>query len=233
MNSGDNSPAPKKFESRQLEVWQALRSKATAKFPFHDWYAGAISALAASPQENPDRLAHAANSLREVLEKLPEALETEIRGPDRNIFAESRRAMAAAFAEARVEYSLGWTGEITMKLTTALESADRYLELRGSPTRAERTFSGLVKLDPMIGVLPDESQRRKRRSYKQNAKRLEQFTHHRCEPDESGFRECLTQTEHRLLTFSLHLPLMIKMNCWRSSRKERRSIRTTLIEHFA
>jgi hypothetical protein len=199
VSSGDRSPSVQKFDGRQLEVWQALRSKAKAKFPFHDWYAGAVSAVAASPQENPDRLAHAANSLREVLEKLPEALETQILGPDRNIFDESRRAMATAFAGAKLEYPVGWTGEITTKLTTALESADRFLELRGSPTRAERTFGGLVKLDPMIGVLPAESQRGKLRVYKQIAKRLEQFTHHRCEADETGFRECLTQTEDLII----------------------------------
>src|SRR5947207_2340883 len=85
VNSGATSAAPQKFDTRQSEVWQALRSKAKPKFLFHDWYAGAISTLVASPQDNPDRLAQAANSLREILEKLPEALETQIHGPDRNI----------------------------------------------------------------------------------------------------------------------------------------------------
>jgi hypothetical protein len=39
----------------------------------HDWYVGALSALA--DESNPDRLAQAANSLREPLEKIPRALE--------------------------------------------------------------------------------------------------------------------------------------------------------------
>lgn len=38
-------------------------------FKFGDWYLGAIHALGAL--DNPDRLSHAANSLREILEKIP------------------------------------------------------------------------------------------------------------------------------------------------------------------
>ena len=51
------------------------------------------AAVATSDDVNPDRLAHAANSLREILEKIPRALETEVLGPDRNILENARNAM--------------------------------------------------------------------------------------------------------------------------------------------
>ncbi len=199
-SQSDGPPqTPQPLERRQLEVWRALRSKAKPKFLFHDWYFSAIEAVASSSEANPDRLAQAGNGLREILEKLPRALDTEIRGPDRNIFEQSRGALINAVAQAKQEYSAGWTGGITEKLAAALQCVDRYLELRASPTRAERTFGGLAKLDPMMKALPGGLQQRKLRRYSQIAKRLEQFTHHQCASDDQDFRDCLTQTEELIL----------------------------------
>ncbi len=187
------------LDARELEVWRALRSKAKPKFPFHDWYVSAIGVLASPADTNPDRLAQAGNSLREILEKLPRALDTEVRGPDRNVFVQARSAMAAAVTEAKQDYSAGWSGNITDKLAAALQDVDCYLELRGSPSRAERTFTGLTKLDPMIQAFPGALQQRKLRRFGQIAKKLEQFTHHQCEPDDQDFRDCLAQTEDLIL----------------------------------
>lgn len=199
-NQSDGPPQiPAHLDVRQLEVWRALRSKAKPKFRFHEWYVGAIGAVASPPDLNPDRLAHAGNSLREILEKLPRALDTEIRGPDRNVFLQSRSAVAAAVVRAKQDYTAGWAGDITQNLAAALQEMDRYLQLCGSPTRAERTFGGLAKLDPMIQALPGALQQRKLRRYGQIAKQLEQFTHHQCEPDDQEFRDCLAQTEDLIL----------------------------------
>jgi hypothetical protein len=107
--------------------------------------------------------------------------------------------MAAAFTEAKKEYAAGWTGEITTKLAAALQQVERYVELRDSPSRAERTFTGLTKLDPMIQALPGALQQRKLRRFAQVAKKLEQFTHHQCDPDDQDFRDCLAQTEDLIL----------------------------------
>ena len=181
-------PHPRHLDDdKKLEVWRALRSKADPKFPFHEWYVGALAAVASTDESNPDRLAHAGNGLREILEKLPGDLETEI--TDRNILRQSRSAMAAAIAQARHEYGAGWAGEITEKLATALQTVDSYLELPDTPTRAERIFSGLSKFDPMMHALPSERQRQKRQLYQRISKKLEQFTHHHCGPMISEFRD--------------------------------------------
>jgi hypothetical protein len=187
------------LDERQLEVWRALRARAKPKFLFHDWYVGAIGAVVSPDELNPDRLAHAGNSLREILEKIPRALETEVSGPDRNILEQSRNSMATAIARAKADYKDGWTGEITATLTAALKEVDRYAELGGSPTRAQRTFAGLAKLDPMIQALPGQSQQRKLGLYNNLAKKLERFTHHQCQPNDKEFRDCLTQAEDLIL----------------------------------
>jgi hypothetical protein len=197
--SGRARDRPQHLNERQLDVWRALRSKATSKFRFHDWYLGALAALAQPEDVNPDRLAQAANSLREILEKIPRALETEVSGVDRNILEQSRKSMATAIAQAKADYQNGWAGEITQQLKAALEKVDQYSELRSSPTRAERTFAGLAKLDPMIDALPDQSQQRKRRRYGELAKKFEQFTHHHCDPDEQELRNCIAQAEDLIL----------------------------------
>jgi hypothetical protein len=184
---------------RQLDVWRALRAKAKDKLPFHDWYRGAIAALDASSQLNPDRLTQAANGLREILEKLPRALNTEVPRADRNILQQARSSMVAAVVSAKNDYQSGWNGEITPNLASALREVDQYIALRKSPTRAETTFEGLAKLDPMIAALPDEARQRKLRRYKDVSKRLENFTHHRCPPDDREFEACLVAAEDLLL----------------------------------
>lgn len=192
-------PHPLHLDGRQIGIWRALRSKADLKFRFHDWYTGALAALASSEDVNPDRLAHAANSLREILEKIPRVLETEVSGPDRNILEQARTAMTSAIGQAKSDYPDGWCGNITEKLADGLRRVEQYVDLRSSPTRAERTFAGLAKLDPMIEALPGQSQQRKLRRYKEISKKLELFTHHQCTPDDEKFRDCLTQTEELIL----------------------------------
>jgi hypothetical protein len=107
--------------------------------------------------------------------------------------------MAAAIAQAKSDYQNGWEGEITAQLKTALKQVEGYLELRSSPTRAERTFAGLAKLDPMIEALPDHSQQRKLRRYRDVARKFEKFTHHQSETNEQEIRDCIAQAEDLIL----------------------------------
>ena len=55
--------------SKQQAVLEVLQSKQTEKSPLGDWYIGALYAL--NNHYNPDRVAQAAHSLRELLQKLP------------------------------------------------------------------------------------------------------------------------------------------------------------------
>src|SRR5438874_12620869 len=106
-------------EERQLQVWRLLRSKGREKYQLHDWYAGALAALGSD--FNPDALAQAAHSLRELLEKLPRALEAEIPGPDSNTLKQKRDTAAALLRGAKTKCSGEWVGQvITDELGRAL-----------------------------------------------------------------------------------------------------------------
>jgi hypothetical protein len=113
-SEGANAVPPEHLtEERQLQVWRSLRSRATEKYPLHDWYVGALAALGSDL--NPDALAQAAHSLRELLEKLPRALETEIPGPDSNTLKQKRDAAAALLRVAKTKCSGEWVGQIIAK----------------------------------------------------------------------------------------------------------------------
>ncbi len=60
---------------KQQELVDALREKEKDGLKIADWYLGALHALA--NRSNPDRIAQAAHSLRELLEKIPRILATE------------------------------------------------------------------------------------------------------------------------------------------------------------
>ena len=72
MNDGienPGEPGPLQLSQRQLEVIHALQSRETEKYRLSQWYLGALYAL--DNYYNPDRIAQAAHSLRELKEKLP------------------------------------------------------------------------------------------------------------------------------------------------------------------
>ena len=186
-----------------MQVWRALRAKAQPKYSLHDWYLGALVALASTEDSNPDRLAQAGNSLRELLEKLPRALGTEVIGPDTNALKQKREAAGAALIRVKEQqFANGWIGQgITIELSSALEKFEEYVELSNRPSRRERTFAGLKKLDPMMQALPQQLQQGKWQRYNSVSKQLEDFTHHRSSGNDDDITNCLTQVEDLVLDF--------------------------------
>ena len=203
MIAPDDAPRrPLELSERQLQVWRALLAKAQPKYPLHNWYMGALVALASTEDSNPDRLAQAGNSLRELLEKLPRALGAEVIGPDTNVLKQKRETAGTALIRVKQKFANGWIGQtITVELSSALEKFEEYVELSNRPSRRERTFAGLKKLDPMIRALPEQLQQEKWQRYNSLSKQLEDFTHHRGSGTDEDFRNCLTQLEDLVLDF--------------------------------
>lgn len=202
LHSEDTPRRPLELSDRQVQVWRALRANAQPNYPLHDWYLGALGALASTEDLNPDRLAQAGNSLRELLEKLPRALGTEVLGPDTNVLKQKRESAGAALIRVKGQFPNGWIGQtITIELSSALEKFEEYVELSNRPSRRERTFAGLKKLDPMIQALPQVLQQGKWQRYNSVSKQLEDFTHHRGSGTDDDFRNCLTQMEDLVLDF--------------------------------
>lgn len=73
------------LSAKQEELWQLLQDIQTAKYRLADWYLGALYAI--SNSYNPDRFAQAAESLREVLEKIPLAITGDTSGQRRERIA--------------------------------------------------------------------------------------------------------------------------------------------------
>jgi hypothetical protein len=187
-------------EERQLQVWRSLRSRAREKYLLHDWYAGALAALGSDL--NPDALAQAAHSLRELLEKLPRALETEIPGPDSNTLRQKREAAAALLRAAKTKCSDEWVGQvITDELGRALVLFEEYSDLCAWPTRKERAFGGLKKMDPMMQAFPSVLQEQKWQKYSTLWKKVEDIAHHRGAASAKECSDCLLEIETLVLDY--------------------------------
>lgn len=204
--TGDSGsdPRPPQLEQRQLEVWRILRAKSSEKFPLADWYFGAIAALRNT--FNPDRLAQAAHSLRELLEKIPRALKTEASGVSGDQLKKKREAVRAAFVAEKAKFSDGWQDKvITQELEEVLKRMEQYFDLCDRPDRREQVFAGLTRLDPMLQTLPAQLRQEKRQRYFELWIRLEGFAHHGGKKNEDDFTECVEDVEN--LVFDLMAPI--------------------------
>jgi hypothetical protein len=187
-------------EERQLQVWHSLRVRARGKYLLHDWYAGALAAF--SNDSNPDALAQTAHSLRELLEKLPRALETEIPGPDGNLLKQKREAAAALLRAAKAKCGSEWSGKtISDELARALSLFEEYSDLCSRPTRKARAFAGLKKLDPMMPALPSDLQKQKQQEYSALWEKVEDIAHHRGTASKKECRDCILELETLVLDY--------------------------------
>lgn len=201
MTTADDTRRPGfELSDRQIEVWRALRAKATTDYSFHDWYRGALRALKATDDENPDRLAQAGQSLRELLEKLPRTLGSEVVGVPSDVLTKKRESAGAALMQLKDQFPTGWLNQtITTDLAAVLVQFEEYIQLSTRPSRTERTASALQNLDPMGDALPEQLCETKWRRYKSLSKQLEGFAHHKPSAREEHFRDCLTQLDDLLL----------------------------------
>ena len=189
---------------REQNVSDALKSKETEKYPLSRWYLGALYVL--DNHYNPDRIAQAANSLRELLEKLPRVVhrsETLGSGPD---FAGMRRSIHKRILKDRERYSEGWKDEqINAHLDKTLRKVVDYFERNQQPTRREQIQQAVATIDPMVNSLDSEIQEAKRNQYYHLWDQLEGFAHHKSDPDIAEFNKCLKELENTV--FDLLAPI--------------------------
>ena len=190
--------------SKQRDVLEVLQSKQTEKYPLSRWYTGALHVL--NDHYNPDRVAQAAHSLRELLEKLPEVVhggDVKVRIPG---FAEKRNIINERLFKAKKRYPEGWKGKpIDKNVTKLLTDVEEYLELTRQPTRRERIQQTLATIDPMVNSLDSETREAKRDRYYHLWDQLENFAHHKSNPDIAEFNNCLKELENAV--FDLLAPI--------------------------
>ena len=188
--------------SWQLKVLEALKGTETEKHPLSKWYLGALYAW--SNPDNPDRVSQAANSLRELVEKLPRVVqEIDVQemasSHEGSIFREMRSDMEKHIREYKQNHPGGWKGQkIDNNLAEALAILDNYLERNKQPNRAEKMKKAVTSIDPMVDRLGSQIQKAKWSGLHKLWKKLEGFTHHNSRPDRE-FRTCLEELERTVI----------------------------------
>ena len=195
---------PLVLTSKQQKVLEVLQSEQTEKYPLSDWYIGALYAL--NNHHNPDRVAQAAHSLRELLEKLPWVIHENDDPAKVPKFLEKRDVMNKRILKAKKRYPEDWKGKpIDKNLAKLLTDLEEYLELNQKPTRREHIQQTLTTIDPMVNSLNNEIQEAKRNQYYHLWDQLEGFTHHKSDPDVAEFNNCLKELEN--IVFDLLAPI--------------------------
>ena len=187
----------------QRQVLDALRAKETDEYPLSDWYLGALYAL--QNKYNPDRISQAAQSLRELLEKLPRVVRESdvVRSHD---FGGMRRGIYNRWIKDKTRYDGEWKDkEVDGQLDKTLRKIDQYLELNQRPTRREQIQSAIGQIDPMADLFDPKIQEAKRNQFHNIWMEIEGFAHHRSNPDEQRFMECFSTIDQ--IIFDLLAPI--------------------------
>ena len=188
---------PLKLTATQRQVVEELRSKQTDNYLLGDWYLGVLYVL--QNRNNPDRISQAAQSMRELLEKLPRVIEESdaVKPPE---FRGMRRGIYKRWAKDRIHYDGEWNGKkVNIHFDKTLRKIDRYLELNQQPTREEKIQSALDYFDPMAYVFEPYIQKEKSEKFREIWKNFEGFAHHKAKPDEDYFLECVSAAEQMIL----------------------------------
>ena len=197
-------PMPMALTLQQQSVLGALQSKETEEYPLSKWYLGALYALENS--HNPDRVSQAAQSLRELVEKLPRVVrEMDAQGTAFD-FAGMRRDINTRLLKDKERYPEGWKGQgIDSRLDKTLRKVERYVELNRQPTRKEQMQRAVTDIDPMVDQLDSGVREAKRNRLHDLWQRLEGFAHHKRSPDVEKFRESMETLERAV--FDLLAPI--------------------------
>ncbi len=195
--SDNNKPMSPVLDATQQQVLRALRAKETDEYPLGDWYLGALFAL--QNKYNPDRISQAAQSLRELLEKLPRVVRESdvVRSPG---FADMRRSIYKRWIKDKERYDGKWKDKnVDGQLDKTLRKFDRYLELNQTPTRKEQIQSAIRQIDPMADLFDPRLQEAKRDQFHKVWMEIEDFAHHRNNPDEQLFLACFSSIDQIIL----------------------------------
>ena len=189
-------PAPLALTQRQLSVLRALEEVEDLQYRISLYYLGALSAL--DNPYNPDRIAQAAHSLRELLDKLPRiVLRSDL--PKTYDIHGKRREITARLARDRERYPEGWVGEIDKDLAATIDDVSTLLANLEQPTRRANIRAVLERLDPLSDRFETQVSARRLGRVSGLQKEVEGFAHHGGGDDEADFRNCIYQLEEVIL----------------------------------
>ena len=189
---------PLVLTSKQQDVLEVLQSKQTEESPLSDWYTGALYAL--DNHYNPDRVAQAAHSLRELLQKLPRVVQGNEVHVSATDFDGMRRSINDRILKDKERYSEGWKNKkIDARLDKTLRKVEDYFSRNRQPTRKEQIKQAVATIDPMVNALGSEIQKVKHNKYHHLWSQLEEFSHHGSRPNVAEFKKFLEELENIVL----------------------------------
>lgn len=189
-NSSKRNTGALELSPQQQEVLSALRIRETDRFHLSRWYLGALYAL--NNPYNPDRISQAAQSLRELIEKLPRVLGIGSQSGSHG-FKGWRNNLRSRFQEDKRKYAQGWKGQsINSHLNKTLAQFDGYLERNQQPTRREQIQESLARIDPLSRLLDKDIRDAKRDQLSHLWDTFEDLAHHKLD---SGLDEFMRSVE--------------------------------------
>jgi len=185
---------PIELTPRQHQIIEILGRAKSPKYALSNWYLGAI--YAAKNTYNPDRYAQAAQSIRELLEKLPRVfIETEIQGGNSGL-SDMRRHLYSRLCDDKKRFGGTWKDK---KIDTGLDKTickmDAYLKRAQIPTRKEQICSVMSTLDPMYNIFDQGIQLEKSQRFKKLWSVFENIAHHQNGITDASFWEYLSLAE--------------------------------------
>ena len=184
---------------RQKAVHELLLRKQNDDYPLADWYLGALYAL--NSYHNPDRLSQAAQSIRELLEKLPRISSAED-VPSHTGYAlkQKREKLDARLRKDKELVEGAWKGKlISSHMDETLRELEKYLEWNRRPRSSEVSFKSISDTDPMAGVFSKEIVKRKRQRFIDTWQKLQNYAHHKSKISEENIKEVITICEEIIL----------------------------------
>lgn len=204
-HDSDDSQADSKRWPRLSREQEELRDALARVDPrLGPTYVGGLRVL--EDDSNPDRLAQAAHSMRELMEKIEERFAGPIRGGvggKRPMSLKARlRQIEEPFASGRARSSChseesGWSGEIDVHLRKVLDKLDEFFEWfdRLHPRRSELFERMLAGLDPSGMALPASLVRRNRKTWKKLRGFFVGVSHHTKDTDHETLRDRIRDLE--------------------------------------
>ena len=189
---------PLELSASQRTVVDALQRHDTDRYRLSQWYLGALYAV--NNPYNPDRVSQSAQSLRELLEKLPRAVgEGNLPSSSRPDFQGKRRQLNELIAKDLERYPDGWEGhEIDRRLARTLREVAEYFRLSQQPSRSEQIQGAVANVDPLVDQMDSATRDRRRDEIARLWRQLESFAHHQSY-DEEAFDACLRTLERTVL----------------------------------
>ncbi len=187
---------PPDLTRQQIDVFELLRDLSTEREQFHEWYLGAIQVLAS---KSPDKLAQAANSIRELCEKLATRMNVaESQSP-----LPPLRSLLNVFPEVKASaYANGWEGEaINKRLNNFLVELEEKAKLFDEPSRTARLKLALTNSDPQAEFMSKAYREARDEAFRQVGVFFQKVTHHGHAPDEVEFGKELNLFESLLLNY--------------------------------